>query len=74
MGSDNQDHVRYPLYNAYKNETLKKNEEIGKTSWETPSPPQIKMHKKNEKEQKTIAKQPCPSLQEDLATVQVCAR
>ena len=31
------------------------------------------MHKKNEKEQKVVAKQPCPSLQEVLATVQVCA-
>jgi hypothetical protein len=30
--------------------------------------------KKIEKEQKTVAKQPCPSLQEDLAIVQVCAR
>jgi hypothetical protein len=37
-------------------------------------PPQITMHKiKNEKEQKTIAKQPCHSLQEDLTTVQVCS-
>jgi hypothetical protein len=36
--------------------------------------PQITMHKKNEKEQKTVAKQPCPSLQEDLTTVQVCDR
>jgi hypothetical protein len=36
---------------------------------------QITMHvKKNEKEQKEVAKQPCPSLQEDLTTVQVCAR
>ena len=36
--------------------------------------PQITMHKiKNEKEQKTVVKQPCPSLQEDLTTVQVCA-
>jgi hypothetical protein len=42
---------------------------MGKTS------PQITMHKKikNEKEQKEVAKQPCLSLQEDLATVQVCA-
>jgi hypothetical protein len=41
-----------------------------------PPPPQIKMHKKikNEKEQKVVAKQPCPSLQEDLTTMQVCAR
>ena len=37
-------------------------------------PAQITMHKKNEKEQKIVAKQPCPSLQEDLATMQVCAR
>jgi hypothetical protein len=41
------------------------------------NPPQGTMYvkkNKNEKEQKTVAKQPCPSLQEDLATVQVCAR
>ena len=39
-------------------------------------PTQITMHKiKNVKEEKkTVAKQPCPSLQEDLATVQICAR
>ena len=38
------------------------------------TPPQITMHKiKNDKEQKVVAKQPCPSLQEDLTTVQVCA-
>ena len=39
------------------------------------TPPQITMHKKKyEKEQKEVAKKPCPSLQEDLAIVQVCAR
>jgi hypothetical protein len=38
-----------------------------------PPPPQSTMYKKNEKEQKSIAKQLCLSLQEDLATVQVCA-
>ena len=39
------------------------------------TPPQITMHKiKNDKEQKEIAKKACPSLQEDLVTVQVCAR
>jgi hypothetical protein len=38
------------------------------------TPPQTTMHKiKNDKEQKTVSKQPCPSLQEDLTTVQVCA-
>jgi hypothetical protein len=38
------------------------------------TPPQITMHKiKNDKEQKAVSKQPCPSLQEDLAIVQVCA-
>jgi hypothetical protein len=39
-------------------------------------PPQGTMYVKikNEKEQKTVAMQPCPSLQEELATVQVCAR
>jgi hypothetical protein len=37
-----------------------------------PPPPQITMHKKNEKGQKAVAKKPCPSLQEDLAVVQVC--
>ena len=37
--------------------------------------PLITMHKiKNEKEQKAVTKHPCPSLQEDLAIVQVCAR
>jgi hypothetical protein len=46
----------------------KKGKPHGKT------PPQITMHKnnKNEKEQKEVAKQLCPSLQEDLANVQVC--
>jgi hypothetical protein len=29
---------------------------------------------KNEKEQKIVSKQPYPSLQEELAIVQVCAR
>ena len=39
------------------------------------NPPQKKRgHKKCEKEQKPVAKQPCPSLQEDRTTVQVCAR
>jgi hypothetical protein len=35
------------------------------------NPPQITMHKKNknEKEQREVAKQLCPSLQEDLTTV-----
>ena len=38
------------------------------------TPPQITMYKiKNNNEQKTVVKQPCPSLQEDLTTVQVCA-
>jgi hypothetical protein len=38
------------------------------------TPSQIIMHKiKNDKEQKTVSKQPCPSLQEDLTTVQVCS-
>ena len=37
-------------------------------------PTKITMHKKNEKEQKEIAKEPCPSLQEELTTMQVCAR
>jgi hypothetical protein len=47
MGPNNRGHVRYPLYNAYNNETLK-NEERGKTSWETapPPPPQITMNLK----------------------------
>jgi hypothetical protein len=46
----------------------------GKPHGKTP-PPQITMHKKNikEKEQKAVAKQPCPSLQEDLTIVQVCS-
>jgi hypothetical protein len=38
--------------------------------------PQITMHikkNKNEKEQKAVTKQLCPSLQEDLAIAQVCA-
>jgi hypothetical protein len=39
------------------------------------TPPQSTMHKKkNEKEQKAVAKQLCPSLHEDLTTMQVCAR
>ena len=70
-GSRQQGHVRYPNTK----DTLKINEERGKTSWETP-PIQITMQKKNknEKEQKAVVKQPCPSLQEDLESVQVCAR
>jgi hypothetical protein len=38
-------------------------------------PRQITMHKKkkNEKEQKAVAKKLCPSLQEDLTTVKVSA-
>jgi hypothetical protein len=49
MGPDNQGHVRYPLYNAYKNETLKKKmRKEGKPHGKTPPPPpQITMHKKN---------------------------
>jgi hypothetical protein len=47
MGPNNIDHVRYPLYNAYKNETLKKQEKrenlMGKP------PPQGTMHKKKQK-------------------------
>jgi hypothetical protein len=41
-----------------------------------PPPPPLKLQciKKIEKEQKAVAKQPCPSLQEDLAIVQVCVR
>jgi hypothetical protein len=43
-----------------------------------PPPPPLKLQSikknKNEKEQKTVAKQSCPSLQEDHTTVQVCAR
>jgi hypothetical protein len=47
----------------------------GKPHGKNPPPKlQCIKKKKNEKEQKTVAKQPCPSLQEDLATVQVCAR
>jgi hypothetical protein len=49
----------------------------GKPHGKKSPPPPLKLQcikKKNEKEQKTVAKQPCPSLQEDLATVQVCAR
>jgi hypothetical protein len=66
-----------PSYKAMLGTQIKKyteiNEERGKTSWEQ-NPPQIKMHKiKNDKEQKIVSKQPCPSLQEDLATVQVCS-
>jgi len=46
----------------------------GKPHGKLPPPPsQIKIHKKNEKEKKIVAKQPCPSLQEDLTVVQVCA-
>jgi hypothetical protein len=39
-------------------------------------PPPLKLQciKKNEKEQKTIVEQPHLSLQEDLATMRVCAR
>jgi hypothetical protein len=39
------------------------------------TPPEGTIHKKkqkNEKEQKSIAKKLCPSLHENLATVQVC--
>jgi hypothetical protein len=62
MGRDNQGQVRYPLYNASKNEILKI-EERGKTSWETPL---LKVQCiKNEEERKAIAKPLCPSLQDD---------
>jgi hypothetical protein len=65
MGPDNQGHVRYPLYNASKNETLKKIEERGKTSWEKLS---LKVQCiKNEEGTKPIAKQLCPSLQDNHA-------
>jgi hypothetical protein len=52
MGPDNQGHVRYPLYNAFKNETLEKIEERGKTSWEPP--PQSTMHQKKKEERKLL--------------------
>jgi hypothetical protein len=53
MGLDNQGHVRYPLYNASKNETLKI-EERGKTSWEPPPPLKVQCIKKMKKEQKKL--------------------
>jgi hypothetical protein len=70
-GSQNQGHVRYPLYNASKNETLKI-EERGKTSWEKPPPPpQSTMHQKKEEGRKAVAKKLCPSLQDDHKKVEL---
>jgi hypothetical protein len=72
MGPCNQGHVRYPLYNASKNETLKNR---GKQENLKGKPPlQNTIHKKkNEKEQKEVAKTLFPSLHEDLTNVQVCS-
>jgi hypothetical protein len=53
MGLDNQGHVRYPLYNEYKNETLKKRGKrenlMGKT------PPQSTMYQKMKKERQLLS-------------------
>jgi hypothetical protein len=56
MGSGNQGHVRYLLYNESKNET-----ERGKISWETPHPSKYNASKKEEG-RKEVVKQLCPSL------------
>jgi hypothetical protein len=45
----------------------KKIEEIGKTSWETPTPPLKVQCIKNEEGTKVVAKQHCSSLQDDHA-------
>jgi hypothetical protein len=51
MGPENQGHVRYPLYNAYKNETLKKKmRKEGKPHGK--KPPQITMHEKMRRNKK----------------------
>jgi hypothetical protein len=64
MGLGNQGHVRYPLYNAYENETLKKWRKERKPHWKTtPS----KYNASKNKEGKTIDKQLCPSLQDNHA-------
>jgi hypothetical protein len=59
MGLDNQDHVRYPLYNASKNETI---EEIRKNAWEN-HPLKLQCIE-NEEGRKATAKQLCYSIQE----------
>jgi hypothetical protein len=51
MGPGNQGHVRYPLYNAYKNETLKKKmSKEGKNHGK--NTPQITTHKKMRRNKK----------------------
>jgi hypothetical protein len=50
----NQGHVRYPFYNASKNETLKI-EEKGKNSWETPPPIKVQCIKKKKEERKLLS-------------------
>ena len=68
-GSRLRGHVRYPNTKETLNYTRKERKPHGNKT-----PPQITMHKiKNEKEQNIVVKQLCPSLQEDLTTVQVCA-
>jgi hypothetical protein len=71
MGPGNQGHVRYPLYNAFKNETLKKKNRVERENLMGKPPPQNTMHEERTKE---VTKQFFPSLQGDPANVQAYAR
>jgi hypothetical protein len=62
MGPDNEGHVRYPLYNASKNETLKNR---GKRENLMGNPPS--KYNASKKGRKAVAKQLCPSFQDDRA-------
>jgi hypothetical protein len=66
MNLENQGHVRYPLHNASKNETLKKWRKEGKYHGNPPPPPLLKVQCiKKEEGRKVVAKKFCPSLQDD---------
>jgi len=70
MGPGNEAMVGTQIQKIHQNKARKERKTHGKN-------PPLKVQcikKKNEKEQKVVAKQPCPSLKEDLASVQVCAR
>jgi hypothetical protein len=60
MGPRNQGHVRYPFYNASKNETMKKERKEGKPHGKK-NPLKYNASKKK-KERKLVAKKLCPSL------------
>jgi hypothetical protein len=60
MGPDNKGHVRYPLYNAYNNDTLKKTRKERKPHGNVPpTPPQSKMHEKKMRRNKNQLPRNC---------------